>query len=154
MFQFPAFASYPYIFRAGYLKRGGFPHSEILGSKLVRSSPRLIAAYHVFHRLYAPRHSPNALKTLDLSHYQYSFDCSNKHQMTDVHSFSAYIPIQAQRNARTALTLKRHIVNLLRGYHKSNMPKKHVYAPNRLRWMPCFRPASRDKTKSARSGNG
>src|SRR4051794_24236614 len=47
---------------------GGFPHSEILGSKLVRSSPRLIAAYHVLHRLSAPRHPPNALKTLDRSH--------------------------------------------------------------------------------------
>src|SRR3954464_11759563 len=47
---------------------GGFPHSEILGSKLVRSSPRLIAAYHVLHRLSAPRHPPNALATLDHSH--------------------------------------------------------------------------------------
>ena len=47
---------------------GGFPHSEILGSKLVRSSPRLIAAYHVLHRLSAPRHPPDALKTLDRSH--------------------------------------------------------------------------------------
>jgi hypothetical protein len=47
---------------------GGFPHSEILGSKLVRSSPRLIAAYHVLHRLSAPRHPPNALKALDRSH--------------------------------------------------------------------------------------
>jgi hypothetical protein len=46
---------------------GGFPHSEIPGSKLVRSSPRLIAAYHVLHRLSAPRHPPNALKTLDRS---------------------------------------------------------------------------------------
>ena len=47
---------------------GGFPHSEIPGSKLVRSSPRLIAAYHVLHRLSAPRHPPNALKTLDRFH--------------------------------------------------------------------------------------
>ena len=49
---------------------GGFPHSEIRGSKLVRSSPRLIAAYHVLHRLSAPRHPPDTLKTLDCSHYQ------------------------------------------------------------------------------------
>ncbi|KAF1857371.1 hypothetical protein Lal_00044880 [Lupinus albus] len=46
---------------------GGFPHSEIPGSKLVRSSPRLIAAYHVLLRLSAPRHPPNALKALDRS---------------------------------------------------------------------------------------
>jgi hypothetical protein len=50
---------------------GGFPHSEIFGSKLVRSSPKLIAAYHVLHRLSAPRHPPNALKTLDHSHCRY-----------------------------------------------------------------------------------
>lgn len=49
---------------------GGFPHSEIRGSKLVRSSPRLIAAYHVLHRLSAPRHPPNTLKALDRSHYR------------------------------------------------------------------------------------
>ena len=49
---------------------GGFPHSEIHGSKLVRSSPWLIAAYHVLHRLLPPRHPPDALKTLDRSHYQ------------------------------------------------------------------------------------
>jgi hypothetical protein len=45
----------------------GLPHSEIPGSKLVRSSPRLIAAYHVLHRLSAPRHPPNALLALDRS---------------------------------------------------------------------------------------
>jgi hypothetical protein len=46
---------------------GGLPHSEIPGSKLVRSSPRLIAAYHVLRRLSAPRHPPDALQALDRS---------------------------------------------------------------------------------------
>jgi hypothetical protein len=50
--------------------RGGFPHSEICGSKVVRTSPQLIAAYHVLHRLLPPRHPRNALKSLDCSHYQ------------------------------------------------------------------------------------
>src|SRR5216117_1652262 len=45
----------------------GFPHSDILGSKLVCSSPRLIAAYRVLHRLLAPRHSPYALSSLTTS---------------------------------------------------------------------------------------
>ena len=48
----------------------GFPHSEILGSKLIRSSPGLIAAYYVLHRLHAPRHPLDALKALDRSHYR------------------------------------------------------------------------------------
>src|SRR3954469_15808703 len=85
MFQFAGFALNPYGFRvqsphgprspsprspldSRYGVEGGLPHSEIPGSKLVRSSPRLIAAYHVLHRLSAPRHPPNALKTLDRSH--------------------------------------------------------------------------------------
>ena len=42
------------------------PHSEISGSKLILSSPELIAEYHVLHRLLLPRHSPNALLALDL----------------------------------------------------------------------------------------
>ncbi len=45
---------------------GGFPHSEILGSKPILGSPKLIAEYHVFHRLLLPRHPPNALLALDL----------------------------------------------------------------------------------------
>src|ERR1700689_139781 len=35
MFQFTGFAPYTYEFSARYLLRGGFPHSEIAGSKLV-----------------------------------------------------------------------------------------------------------------------
>src|SRR5690606_27604843 len=42
----------------------GFPHSGILGSQLVCSSPRLIAAYHALHRLSMPRHPPCALLRL------------------------------------------------------------------------------------------
>ena len=41
-----------------------FPHSEISGSKDICSSPKLIAAYHVFHRLSVPRHPPCALSCL------------------------------------------------------------------------------------------
>ena len=33
------------------MNSGEFPHSEISGSTDVCSSPKLIAAYHVFHRL-------------------------------------------------------------------------------------------------------
>ena len=40
---------------------GRFPHSEISGSLDICSSPKLFAAYHVFHRLLVPRHPPYAL---------------------------------------------------------------------------------------------
>ena len=42
----------------------GFPHSEICGSMDICSSPQLIAAYHVLHRLLVPRHPPCALYSL------------------------------------------------------------------------------------------
>jgi hypothetical protein len=70
MFQFPGFAPAHYGFMCRSGRSQGFPHSEIFGSKLVRSSPKLIAAYHVLHRLSAPRHPQNALKSLDRSHYR------------------------------------------------------------------------------------
>ena len=41
-----------------------FPHSDISGSKDICSSPKLFAAYHVFHRLLVPRHPPCALISL------------------------------------------------------------------------------------------
>ena len=66
MFQFRRFPPHTYGFSVQYLpmKVGEFPHSEISGSMDVCSSPKLIAAYHVFHRLPVPRHSPCALSSL------------------------------------------------------------------------------------------
>ena len=46
---------------------GGFPHSDIHGSKPIPGSPWLNAGYHVLHRLLLPRHPPNALFALDLT---------------------------------------------------------------------------------------
>ena len=51
MFQFAGFASVPYVFRHGYRLRGGFPHSEILGSKLACQLPE---AYRRLLRLSSP----------------------------------------------------------------------------------------------------
>ena len=45
----------------------GFPHSDISGSRDICSSPKLFAAYHVFHRLLVPRHPPCALTTLTVA---------------------------------------------------------------------------------------
>ena len=68
MVHFPALPSPPYGFRWRYdgITRRGLPHSDISGSKLVCSSPKLFAAYHVLHRLLAPRHSPYALSSLTI----------------------------------------------------------------------------------------
>ena len=55
-----------YVFTTWYpgIPPGGFPHSDISGSSLVGSSPKLFAAYYVLHRPLAPRHPPYALCSL------------------------------------------------------------------------------------------
>ena len=47
------------------------PHSEICGSIRMCQSPQLIAAYHVLHRLWEPRHSPYALILLIVFFWSY-----------------------------------------------------------------------------------
>ena len=48
-----------------------FPHSEISGSLAMCAYPKLIAAYHVLHRLLMPRHSPCALCSLTFTRLLY-----------------------------------------------------------------------------------
>ena len=57
-----------YVFSGGSfgMSQREFPHSEIPGSKLICSSPGLIAAYRVLHRLLVPRHSPYTLSSLTI----------------------------------------------------------------------------------------
>ena len=66
MFQFRRFPAYAYLIQRTLTEycSAGFPHSEICGSKLMCSSPQLIAACHVLRRLLMPRHSPCALSSL------------------------------------------------------------------------------------------
>ena len=68
MVHFPALSSFAYGLSEGSIgiNQGGFPHSDIPGSKLVCSSPGLIAAYRVLHRLLVPRHSPYTLSSLTI----------------------------------------------------------------------------------------
>jgi hypothetical protein len=65
-FSSPRSPSLPILFsrKLPDITRARLPHSEIPGSKVVCTSPRLIAAYHVLHRLLVPRHPPHALTNL------------------------------------------------------------------------------------------
>ncbi len=47
--------------RGSAVARTGLPHSEILGSMVICTSPGLFAACRVFRRLLKPRHPPSAL---------------------------------------------------------------------------------------------
>ena len=90
MVHFPALPSIAYVFSEGSfgISQRGFPHSEIPGSKLVCSSPGLIAAYRVLHRLLAPRHSPYALSSLttSVSNSRDSELCDSQQRQLDLFS--------------------------------------------------------------------
>ena len=59
MFQFPALALRYCVVTV--LQTARLSHSEISGSGVICTYPKLIAAYHVLHRLREPRHPPYAL---------------------------------------------------------------------------------------------
>ena len=67
MFQFPGFPACDYFIHHTLpdSSSGGLPHSDIRGSTLIYSSPRLFAVSHVLLRLPVPRHSPYALLRLN-----------------------------------------------------------------------------------------
>src|SRR3954452_3687736 len=85
MFQFTGFASNTYLFSVGYLLPGGFPHSEIAGSKLV------CQLADTYRRLPRPS-SPSTAKAFTICAYSldhitprslgYIFACS--HEQTDL----------------------------------------------------------------------
>ena len=60
MFQFPALALNLEDW-VTVLQTARLSHSEISGSRVICTYPKLIAAYHVLHRLREPRHPPYAL---------------------------------------------------------------------------------------------
>ena len=67
MFHFTGYrVLFPILFRKRryHINDIRLPHSEISGSKCVCHSPKLIAAYHVLHRLLTPRHPLRALRSL------------------------------------------------------------------------------------------
>ena len=68
MVHFPEFAHSRLCIQRDVLRfcRSGFPHSEISGSTPVCGFPKLIAACHVLHRLFLPRHPPCALSSLTI----------------------------------------------------------------------------------------
>ena len=63
MFQFTRFASASYEFRYRYwiFNPMGYPIQKSSGQSFIGSSPRLMAALHLFHRLLIPRYPPDTL---------------------------------------------------------------------------------------------
>ena len=88
MFQFPRFASLHFA-EIYILQMYGLSHSEILGSKVICTYPKLIAAYHVLHRLCEPRHPPYALSYFFL--YRFISFSVIQIKRTVAHTFSCIV---------------------------------------------------------------
>ena len=98
MFQFRRFPTYAYFVQRRLTEycSAGFPHSEICGSMLMCSSPQLIAACHVLHRLLMPRHSPCALSSLTSSAWTSyrSLPCKHETSLTPSRLLSLANPLR------------------------------------------------------------
>ena len=83
----------------------GLPHSDIPGSLLACSSPRLFAACHVLHRRPVPRHPPYAL--IRLTHMLPSPPSTSSEPKTTCGAFALF---RAKRltNSVVALCAKRY----------------------------------------------
>src|ERR1700729_3915963 len=110
MVHFPPFASSHLCIQwviPGFCP-GGFPHSEISGSTPVCGSPKLIAACHVLHRLFLPRHPPCALSslTIEFTRTQQRNNLYNFEQPTVDIVHAKYQIISPHRSRRISNTYK------------------------------------------------
>ena len=111
MFQFRAFPPYTYLIQCTVLEycSSVLPHSEISGSTLICSSPKLIAACHVLHRLLMPiaachvlhrllmpRHSPCALYSLTCSKESSTSFRSSFRRAPNIHSVPLPLSLQTE----------------------------------------------------------
>ena len=113
---------------------GGFPHSDIPGSRPVYDSPGLFAVHHVLLRRSAPRHPPYALLSLDsacsrvcvsVSRHHHLMAASSDlrwlHGVKELHSQTARAVPHGDERIRTAdLLLARQALS-----HLSYAPQKN-----------------------------
>ena len=93
MFQFPGLAL-PHPAEVPVLQTGGLSHSEIRGSTVTCTYPRLVAACHVLRRLREPRHPPCAL-----NHFLAVAACPRTRAGTAAaHTFSCSVRSRPVRN--------------------------------------------------------
>ena len=100
MFQFRAFPSYDYFIHRTILEycSSVLPHSDISGSLLICSSPKLFAACRVLHRLLMPRHSPCALFSLTFVKENYTPFCP---PCGELHSVPFPFPLRFETRFKT-----------------------------------------------------
>ena len=107
MFQFRRFPTYAYLIQRTLTEycSAGFPHSEISGSTVICTSPKLIAACHVLLRLLMPRHSPCALFSLTYFLVNKKVSKENFHGRPPYGSVSCFLCCPTLRSTKKGLAL-------------------------------------------------
>jgi hypothetical protein len=154
MFQFPGLPS-PALFYSGgdtrALPRAGFPIRTSPDQRLVSTSPGLIAAAHVLHRLSAPRHPPCALvllieKNTCVAAMEFS-RCARDRPALREQAGLAGRSLKTQQHARRGRRCSRRTgssdgrghqrVRRLRS-KSSGFPRKEVIQPQLPLRLPCY----------------
>ena len=125
MFQFTGFAPLTYVFSQRYLLRGGFPHSEIFGSKHICRLPE------AYRRLPRPS-SPSVAKASTMC--AYSLDHITPSDLESykntINWFSNATPNSSLRSSRTS----KQIAEFLKNTYESRDPHVMSHAcPSRER---------------------
>ena len=138
------------------LPRVGFPIRKSRDQRLVSTSPALIAAAHVLHRLLAPRHPPCALVLLiekntlcvamEFSRYVGpKRPRENRPAKDGLSKLSSDCLRQGQRNSRrpgcSDESMKNNAIHQRARSHRSNcsgIPRKEVIQPQLPLRLPCY----------------
>ena len=111
----------------------GLPHSDISGSLLTYSSPKLFVVRHVLHRLLVPRHSPHALVSLtSLQYYPLFKDLLFFLHRSPLRSFKTEYKLYPAMNRELSSRL------LFGSSYWILLPRKEVIHPHVPVGIPCY----------------
>ena len=130
------------------LPRVGFPIRRSRDQRLVSTSPGLIAAAHVLHRLLAPRHPPCALSLLILKNtldccygvFKVRADPRPREDAPGGRSLKTQQHASRGRRCSRRLELGRNHQRVERptGVKSSGIPRKEVIQPQLPLRLPCY----------------
>src|SRR4051794_22817886 len=132
------------------LPRVGFPIRRSRGQRLVSTSPGLIAAAHVLHRLSAPRHPPCALVLLiekNTFHHYGVFKVRAAQERVAVATSRLSLKTQQRVRTRSTYFQARPITGRPEGHRRAGrptgvrapgFPRKEVIQPQLPLRLPCY----------------
>ena len=126
------------------LPRVGFPIRRFRGHRSVNTSPGLIAAAHVLHRLSAPRHPPCALVLLiekNTFHHYGVFKVRTDHmcaRLSKLNSVLAEVDVIPGETGHRTINERSSTSRPPTGVSAPEFPRKEVIQPQLPLRLPCY----------------